>query len=47
LLDGIWCLDPKETLSPGQAEALDRVCREHADLVDDDFVRAHRARWLA
>jgi hypothetical protein len=47
LFEGIWCLDPKETLSPGQAEEIDRVCREHADLVDDDFVRAHRERWLA
>ncbi len=46
LLEGTWCLDPKETLSPGQAEAIDRVCREHADLADDDFVRAHLARWL-
>jgi len=47
LLEGIWCLDPDEGLSPGQAEAIDRVCREHADLSDDAFVAAHRARWLA
>ncbi len=47
LLQGIWCLDPNETLSPGQAEAIDRVCREHADLVDDDFVAANLQRWLA
>lgn len=47
LLQGIECLDPHETLSPGQAEAIDRVCREHADLADDDFVAAHLARWLA
>jgi hypothetical protein len=47
LLEGIWCLDPKEGLSPGQAAAIDRVLREHADLSDDDFVAAHRARWLA
>jgi dihydrodipicolinate synthase/N-acetylneuraminate lyase len=46
LLEGIWCLDPKETLSPGQAEEIDRVCREHADLSDDDFVRANLQRWL-
>src|SRR5690606_7899114 len=38
LLQGIWCLDPEETLSPGQAEEIDMVCREHADLADDDFV---------
>ena len=46
LLEGIWCLDPAETLSPGQAEEIDRVCREHADLSDDAFVRAHLDRWL-
>jgi hypothetical protein len=47
LLQGIECLDPRETLSPGQAEAITRVCREHADLSDDDFVAANLARWLA
>jgi dihydrodipicolinate synthase/N-acetylneuraminate lyase len=47
LLEGIWCLDPNETLSPGQADEIDRVCREHADLADDDFVRANLERWLA
>jgi dihydrodipicolinate synthase/N-acetylneuraminate lyase len=47
LLEGIWCLDPKETLSAGQAEEIDRVCREHADLADDAFVRENLSRWLA
>jgi dihydrodipicolinate synthase/N-acetylneuraminate lyase len=47
LLRGTWCLDPRETLSPGQAEEIDRVCREHADLGDDAFVAAHLSRWLA
>jgi hypothetical protein len=46
LLEGIWCLDPKEALSPGQAEEIDRVCREHADLSDDAFVAQHLARWI-
>ncbi|MGA8052050.1 MAG: dihydrodipicolinate synthase family protein [Burkholderiales bacterium] len=46
LLEGIWCLDPRETLSPGQSEEIDRVYREHADLADDDFVRANLSRWL-
>src|SRR6185436_11611941 len=41
LLEGTWCLDPDEKLSPGQVEEIDRVCREHADLGDDDFVRAN------
>ncbi|HEX6956446.1 MAG TPA: dihydrodipicolinate synthase family protein [Ferrovibrio sp.] len=47
LLEGIWCLDPHEGLSPGQAEELDRVSREHADLSDDAFVAANRERWLS
>jgi len=46
LLEGIWCLDPRETLSPGQAQEIDRVYREHGDLADDDFVRANLQRWL-
>jgi len=46
LLQGIWCLDPQETLSPGQADEIDRVCREHPDLSDDAFVAEHLARWL-
>jgi len=47
LLEGVWCLDPHEGLSPGQREEIDRVCREHADLADDAFVATHRERWLA
>ncbi len=46
LLQGIWCLDPEETLSPGQAAEIDRVCHEHADLADDEFVAANLSRWL-
>ena len=47
LLQGITCLDPNETLSPGQADEITRVCREHADLADDAFVAAHLPRWLS
>jgi hypothetical protein len=47
LLEGTWCLDPKEALSPGQSEEIDRVYREHRDLADDEFVRANLGRWLA
>jgi dihydrodipicolinate synthase/N-acetylneuraminate lyase len=46
LLEGTWCLDPAEGLSPGQAQEIDRVYRGHPDLNDDDFVREHRLRWL-
>ncbi len=47
LLEGIWCLDPAETLSPGQADEIDRVWRAYPHLNDDDFVREHLDRWLA
>ena len=40
------CLNPHETLSPGQAEELDRVTRAYPHLVDDDFVAANLDRWL-
>lgn len=47
LLEGTWCLDPKETLSPGQAEEIDRVCRAYPHLTDDAFVREHLPEWLS
>jgi hypothetical protein len=47
LMQGIWCLDPAEALSPGQLAEIDRVCREHADLADDAFVAAHLQKWLS
>ncbi|MCC2635590.1 MAG: dihydrodipicolinate synthase family protein [Ramlibacter sp.] len=47
LLQGTWCLDPAEGLSPGQAEELSRVQREYPHLNDDAFVAEHRERWLA
>ncbi len=47
LMQGTWCLDPNERLSPGQSEEIDRVIRCYRDLTDDDFVAAHLDRWLA
>jgi hypothetical protein len=46
LLEGIWCLDPRETLSPGQREEIDRVYTAYPHLNDDDFVREWRDLWL-
>ncbi len=40
LLEGIWCLDPQQTLSPGQADEIERVWRAYPDLHDDEFVAA-------
>jgi len=42
LLDGIWTLNPNETLSPGQYEEITRVIAAYPHLVDDAFV----ARFL-
>lgn len=47
LLEGIWCLDPAEGLSPGQADEIHRVITSYPELADDDFVRANLARWLS
>ena len=47
LLAGIWCLDYKETLGPGQMAEIDRICAAYPALNDDDFVRANLQRWLA
>ncbi len=35
LLDGTWCLDPHETLSPGQMDEIDRVTRVYGALLAD------------
>ena len=47
LLTGTWCLDPRETLSRGQAQAIERVCRAYPFLADDEFVAARLDAWLA
>ncbi|MCL2461041.1 MAG: dihydrodipicolinate synthase family protein [Defluviitaleaceae bacterium] len=41
------CLDPNETLSPGQSDEIDRVYRMYPHLNDDDFVRANLEKWLS
>ena len=46
LLEGTWCLDPREDLGRGQLPEIERVLREHADLGDDAFVAANLDRWL-
>ena len=47
LLAGRYCLDPREDLSAGQSEEIDRVCQQYPHLADDDFVRAHLSDFLA
>jgi hypothetical protein len=46
LLEGIWCLDPRETLGEGQAAEIDRVSRAYPHLIDDAFVAEHRDEWM-
>jgi len=46
LLEGIWCLDPKEGLSPGQADEIDRVYAAYPEMNDDAFVRGNLKKWL-
>ena len=46
LLRGIWCLDPREGLSRGQEDEIDRVLRSYPSLTDDEFVRENLDGWL-
>jgi hypothetical protein len=47
LLEGIWCLDPNEGLSPGQAQEIDRVYAAYPEMNDDAFVRENLEKWLS
>jgi dihydrodipicolinate synthase/N-acetylneuraminate lyase len=47
LLEGRWCLDPDEDLSPGQAAHIDLVLAAHPELADDRFVAEHLDEWLS
>ena len=44
-MEGIWCLNPRETLSPGQKEEIDRVYIAYNHLNDDEFVRKNIDSW--
>jgi hypothetical protein len=46
LLASARCLDPRETLSVGQAAEIDRVCRAYPHLADDEFVAANLEDWM-
>jgi hypothetical protein len=47
LLEGRWCLDPHEELSPGQMEEIDRVVARYPHLMDDEFIAENRDKWLS
>ena len=46
LLEGVWTLDPKGGLSPGQRAEIERVYAAYPHLNDDRFVKRHREAWL-
>lgn len=46
LLQGTWCLDPDECLSPGQLEEIDRVAAAYPWMNDDEFVAERLDDWL-
>lgn len=39
LLKGDWCLNPKEQLSAGQMEEIDRIYHAYPEFTDDQFVK--------
>jgi len=45
LMENILCLNPNETMSPGQAEELDRIYEMYPYLSDDDFIKANIDAW--
>ena len=45
LMTSIECLDPHETLSPGQSAGIDRLYATYPELNDDAFVAANLERW--
>lgn len=46
LMQNHLCLNPNESLSPGQQEEIDRVYRAYPYLQDDAFVAQHLDEWL-
>lgn len=47
LLEGVWTLDEKEVLTPGQMKEINRVYYQYPELNDDSFVRDNIDKWLS
>ena len=47
LLEGIWCLDENEALSPGQAADIDRAIQAYPHLINDEFIQMNLHQWLS
>lgn len=46
LLEGCYCINPEELLSPGQVDEITRVYQDYPDLNDDEFVKKNLDKWL-
>jgi len=46
LLEGNWCLNPDEKLSPGQKEEIDRIYKMYPHLRDDEFIKENYERFF-
>ena len=46
LIPGIWCLNPDEKLSPGQADNISRVLEAYPNLRDDSFINSNISKWI-
>ena len=46
LLEGTWCLNPNEKMSPDQSEEIDRIYNDYPELTDDDFVKSFLEKEL-
>ena len=47
LMEGTWCLNPDEGMSPGQVEEIERVYTAYPHLNDDVFIAENRDHWLS
>ena len=45
LMKNIYCLNPEETLSKGQAEEIERIYAAYPELNDDDFIKENIENW--
>jgi dihydrodipicolinate synthase/N-acetylneuraminate lyase len=46
VMPGRTCLDPKEDLSPGQMDEINRVHKAYPHLHDDEFIRQNIDAWM-
>lgn len=45
LMENIYCLNPEEKMSEGQAEEINRIYAMYPHLHDDAFIKEHIAEW--